>query len=196
MSAKINFFNIILDQCKIMNEAMKLLNEYCVSHNEKTADEIIALEEKGDMSRRILIDELNRTYFTPIDREDLFALSSLIDEITDNTKTTVDGIRLYKIVPDAQMVLITGSLVIITEHLYNAVHEIEKHKSIAREEALKVKETENIVYTQSHLALAELFENDDFKTIFKYRELYKHLQHTAQISVQAVDFLLNILVKM
>ncbi|MDR3293243.1 MAG: DUF47 family protein [Clostridiales bacterium] len=196
MGNKINFFNILLDQCRIMQEAMNILLEYCINGDEKLADDIIALEEKGDMSRRILIDELNKTYFTPIDREDLFALSRLIDEITDHTKTTVDGIRLFKITPNAHMVEITRSLVGITEHIYNAVYRVEKHKSIAREEALKAKEGENVVYNQSHVALADLFDNEDFRTIFKYRELYKHLQHTSEIANQAMDFLLNILVKM
>ena len=194
--AKINFFNMLLDQCKIMEEAMRLLNEYCLKRDEKLADEIILLEEKGDTSRKLLIDELNKTYFTPIDREDLFALSRLIDEITDYTKTTVDGFRLFKILPNEHMITLTGTLFEMTVHIYNAVNRIEKHRSIARDEALKVKAMENVVYNQSHEALADLFENQDFRTIFKYRELYKHLQHTSEIADKAMDFLLNILVKM
>ncbi|MDR1905354.1 MAG: DUF47 family protein, partial [Clostridiales bacterium] len=190
MMKKINFFNILLDQCKIMEEAMKLLNEYCSTNDEKTADNIVSLEEKGDISRRILIDELNKTYFTPIDREDLFALSRLIDEITDNTMATVEEIRLFKVKPNTQMVDITATLVKMTEHIYNAVYRIEKHRSIARDEALKVKEKENQVSFQFQQALAELFETDDFKAIFKYRELYKYLKHSSEIADQAMDFLL------
>jgi predicted phosphate transport protein (TIGR00153 family) len=196
MGNKVNFFNILLDQCKIMQEAMKLLNEFCSTNDEKTADEIIILEDKGDMARRILIDELNKTYFTPIDREDLFALSRLIDEITDNTKSTIESVRLFKVKPNEQMSVITATLVQMTEHTYNAVLRIEKHKSIARDEALKVKEKENLVATQFHQALAELFETDDLKSVFKYREIYKHLKESAEIADRAMDFLLNILVKM
>jgi uncharacterized protein Yka (UPF0111/DUF47 family) len=179
-----------------MEEAMKCLNEFCATHCEKTADEIIVLEDKGDMARRILIDELNKTYFTPIDREDLFALSRLIDEITDNAKSMIEGVRLFKVKPNGQMASITSTLVQMTEHIYNAVFSIEKHKAIARDEALKVKEKENLVATQFHQALAELFETDDFRAILKYREIYKHLKHCSEIADQAMDFLLNILVKM
>ncbi|MDR1940097.1 MAG: DUF47 family protein [Clostridiales bacterium] len=196
MGSKINFFAILIEQCKIMEQAVKRLHEFCLSNDAKAADEIIVFEEKGDMSRRILIDELNKTYFTPIDREDLFALSRLIDEITDNTKTTLEGIRLFKVAPNAQMVSMTATLVKITTHIHNAVFRIEKHKSIAREEALTVKQYENLVSAQFQEALAELFETDDFKAIFKYRELYKHLKHSSEIADQAMDFLLNILVKM
>ena len=51
------------------------------------------------MARRILIDELNNTFITPIDREDLFDLSRHIDEILDYAKTTVDEIRLFNVTP-------------------------------------------------------------------------------------------------
>ena len=45
-------------------------------------------------------------------------------------------------------------------------------------------------------AYANVFESDDFKMIFKYAEIYKHLNHTADVADSAMDFLLDIFAKM
>lgn len=73
---------------------------------------------------------------------------------------------------------------------------MEKHKAIARDEAIMVKNMENKIGTFSYKALANLFDNEDFRTIFKYREIYRHLNHTADIADDAMDSLLDILVSM
>lgn len=191
-----NFFSLLTSQCTHMCKAMQKLNEYCVTHDESKADEVVKIEDEADMVRRVLIDEINKTFITPIDREDLFRLSSQIDEITDYAKTSVDEIRLFKVAPDEDMDNITKTLCEMCEHIYKAVTNIEHHKAISRDEAIKVKELENTVGLQCCVALSNLFECDDFKKIFKYREIYRHLNHTADIGDMAMDYLLDILVKM
>ena len=191
-----NFFSLLEGQCSHMCKAMERLNEYCITHDESCADDVVRIEDEADMVRRVLIDEINKTFITPIDREDLFRLSSQLDEITDYAKTSVDEIRMFKVIPDSDMEHITKTLCEMCEHIYKAVVNIEHHQAISRDEAIKVKELENTVGQQCCEALAILFEDDDFKKIFKYREIYRHLNHTADIGDMAMDNLLDILVKM
>jgi len=191
-----NFFDLLAEQAKLMAKGMRLLNEYCISHNESVADEVIRTEIEGDMVRRVLIDELNRTFITPIDREDLFRFSSQLDEILDYAKTSVDEIRFYSVIPDEEMSAVTAVLLDMCEHSIIAVANVERHKSISRDEAIYVKRMENKVGDMTTRALAVLFDGEDYKRIFKYREIYRHLNQTADIADEAMDSLLDIMVKM
>jgi uncharacterized protein Yka (UPF0111/DUF47 family) len=175
---------------------MKKLHDYCNTFDDKLADEIIQLEDDADMVRRIMIDEINRTFITPLNREDLFNLSRLLDDIIDYAKTSVDEIRLFKLVPNQDMKDMTRLLFEMASHIKKAVQNMEQHRNIAEDEAFRVKRMENEVGKRSYSALADLFENEDFRTIFKYREIYRHLNHTADIADAAMDYLLDILVKM
>lgn len=191
-----NFFELLTRQAEIMTKGMRLLNEYCETHDEELADAVIRAENDGDMVRRILIDELNNTFITPIDREDLFRLSSQLDEILDYAKTSVDEIRFFNVKPDEEMSEVTAALLDMCEHIILAVSNIEKHQAISRDEAIYVKGMENKVGDMTVKALALLFEGDDYKKIFKYREIYRHLNQTADIADTAMDSLLDIMVKM
>jgi Phosphate transport regulator (distant homolog of PhoU) len=191
-----NFFELLIRQSEIMKKGMGLLHDYCETHSEATADAVIKAETDGDMVRRVLIDELNKTFITPIDREDLFRLSSQLDEILDYAKTSVDEIRFFNVVPDDEMIDVTAALLDMCEHIILAVSNIENHQAIARDEAIYVKGMENKVGDMTTRALALLFENDDHKKIFKYREIYRHLNQTADIADEAMDTLMDIMVKM
>lgn len=196
MRKRTNFFNLLENQCDCMLKGMQQLMAYAKTHNEDYAESLILTEDEGDMARRILIDELNKTFITPIERKDIFDLSRLLDEILDYAKTTVDEIRLFNIVPNEDICIMVELLCEMCIHIKKAVSHMEKHKAIARDEAIMVKNMENKIGTFSYKALANLFDNEDFRTIFKYREIYRHLNHTADIADDAMDSLLDILVSM
>ncbi|MDR3186483.1 MAG: DUF47 family protein [Christensenellaceae bacterium] len=190
------FFELLEKQAQYAATGMKLLHNYCETNDESVADGVIKTESDGDMIRRILIDELNKTFITPIDREDLFRLSSQLDEILDYAKTSVDEIRFFNVKPDEEMIAVTAALLDICEHIILAIANIEDHPAISRDEAIYVKAMENKVGDMTTKALAILFEDDDHKKIFKYREIYRHLNQTADLADQAMDLLLDIMVKM
>lgn len=191
-----DFYDLLVKQAEKIADGMRELNEYCKNHDEAIADAVIKTEDEGDMVRRILIDEINKSFVTPIDREDLFKLSAKLDEILDYAKTSVDEIRLFGVIPDPQMQEVTAVLLEMSEHIISAVQNLEKHDAITRDEAIYVKSLENKVGDICVKALAELFDNADFRTIFKYREIYRHLNQTADIADEAMDVLLKVLVKM
>ncbi|MDR3217115.1 MAG: DUF47 family protein [Clostridiaceae bacterium] len=196
MRKPVNFFHLLSEQSDYLLLCMKKLHEYCCDFDDKTAEEIISLEDDADMVRHIMIDEINRTFITPLNREDLFNLSRLLDDIIDYAKTSVDEIRLFKLSPNQDMKDMTQLLYEMASHIKKAVQNMEHYRNIAESEAFHVKRMENEVGKRSYSALATLFEHEDFRTIFKYREIYRHLNHTADIADAAMDYLLDILVKM
>src|ERR687884_515324 len=59
--------------------------------------EVLACEHEGDRITHDIIHRLNQTFVTPIDREDILALASALDDIVDYTEEVADYLGLYKI---------------------------------------------------------------------------------------------------
>ncbi len=148
-----DFFELLTKQAEFINKGVRLLNEYCITHDESVADAVVKAEDEGDMVRRVLVDDMNRTFITPFDREDLFKLSAKLDEVLDYAKTSVDEIRLFKVTPNEEMIEITTALNEMSEHIILAVSNIKRHEAIARDEAIYVKRMENKV---GHLPIRPL----------------------------------------
>ena len=128
-----------------------------------------------------------------MERNDIFDLSRQLDDILDYAKTAVDEMRLFGIEPIGDTTEMVGILFEITRHILSAVSNMEKHKAAAKQEALLVKSLENKMGATYYRALATLFESDDFKYVLKYREVYRHLNTTADEAAIAMDNLLDIL---
>jgi predicted phosphate transport protein (TIGR00153 family) len=77
------FTELLLKQAEYSFEGMQLLLQYVKNPDDALARQVSEMEGQADEVRRILIDELNRTFVTPIDREDIFALSGSVDDVLD-----------------------------------------------------------------------------------------------------------------
>ena len=65
--------------------------------NPEAAEQLSLKEKEADEVRRILIDELNHTFNTPVDREDIFTLSRTIDDVLDYEYSTVDEMEVLNV---------------------------------------------------------------------------------------------------
>ncbi|MCJ7706181.1 MAG: DUF47 family protein, partial [Anaerolineales bacterium] len=77
------FIELLIKQSEFTEEGMKALLQFVKDSDQALAQRVSEIETQADEVRRILIDELNRTFVTPIDREDIFALSMTVDDILD-----------------------------------------------------------------------------------------------------------------
>ena len=85
--SKVDFYHLLLRQAEKTLGGCKALSSFL--RGEGDSEEVNRFEQEADDIRRILIDELNRTFITPMDREDIFALSRAIDDVLDHAKNTV-----------------------------------------------------------------------------------------------------------
>src|SRR3970040_1287139 len=83
------FQKLIEQQASITYESLRLLVKYLETGDSDVAEQLSIMEKEADEVRRILIDELNRTFVTPFDREDIFSLSRSIDDVVDYADSTV-----------------------------------------------------------------------------------------------------------
>ena len=192
---QVSFYQLVINQMDTTLKGIQTLKKYCDSGDEAIGEEVLKIEKEGDLQRRILIDDINNTFITPLDREDLFELSRAIDDILDYAKSTVEELKIYKIKPNDDIKAMVNILVDMSMSLGTAVHQLEKHKNISVEEAVKTKKFENAIEEMYRTSLAKLFENDDIKYILKNRELYRHLSNAADKGDLAANILCDIVVK-
>ena len=152
-----NFLRLITEQAEITLKGLDLLKAYLQSHDAVIAEEITTAEKEADEVRRILIDELNRTFITPIDREDIFTLSRTIDDVLDYAYSTVSEMAILGVEPTTFMVRIASLLREAAYELHLATQRLKDHPSVAADHAQRAKALENRVEDVYREALADLF---------------------------------------
>ena len=192
----LNFYGLLIQQAQVIRDAVEALCVFCETPTQENGDFVKVKEKEADTVRRELVDDINRTFITPIDRDDLYRLSSSIDDLADYAWTTVKEIRIYDIQPDAHLLEMARTLLKMADGLLVCVQNLEKNHAVVSTEATKVKKLENTLNVQFHKSIAELFEADDIKKILKYREIYSHMNHAADTGDFSADILLDIVVKL
>lgn len=194
------FIKLIHEQAALTLEGMELLKAYVTTPDQIIADKLTAKEKEADEARRILIDELNRTFITPFDREDVFALSRAIDDVLDYAYSTMTEIIILKVEPTPFMVRMCSLLRDATFELMEAVDRLQDHPGVTSEHASRAKALENRVEEVYREALADMFsETDDVRHVvkmLKLREVYRHLSNAADRGDEAANVLADIVVKM
>jgi predicted phosphate transport protein (TIGR00153 family) len=194
------FIKLILKQSEFAVAGMETLLAYVKEPAESLAEKLTMLEKEADEVRRILIDELNRTFVTPIDREDIFALSLTVDDVLDYAESTIEEMHLLDVKPNNFIERIVSLLTQAARELCLAVERIEDHPNVANDHAVRAKALENRVETVYREAIADLFrmprDMDHVVEMLKLREVYRHLSNAADRGDAAANVIGDIVVKM
>ena len=162
-----SLIKLIHDQAATTLAGMNALLAYFQNQNPESAALLIKLEKEADEYRRILIHELNKTFVTPFDREDLFELSRTIDDVIDYALTTLEEVELLKVTPTEYMKRIATLLRDAANELLLAVDRLDDYPGVANEHAQRAKSLENRVEVLYREALAELFTGkEDIKHVY------------------------------
>ncbi len=193
------FINLMHNQAAATYEGLQALVAYMNGQDPNAAAQLTAKEKEADEFRRILICELNKTFVTPFDREDIFSLSRAIDDVLDYAYSTVTEMEILKVKPTPYMHRIATLLRDAANELLMAVDRIQEHPGVASEHASRAKAIENKVEEVYREALAELFSGgEDIKHIYKVlkqREVYRHLSNAADRGDEAANVIADIVVK-
>jgi predicted phosphate transport protein (TIGR00153 family) len=193
------FYKLLHDQAAATHEGMEAFLSYVKNPSSEASAAVKMKEKEADEFRRILICELNKSFVTPIDREDIFALSRSIDDVLDYAFSTVTEIEILKIKPTNIMEQIATMLRDSANEILMAVDRIQDHPSVANEHAQRAKALENKVEEYYRESLAELFSGvEDVKhvvKILKYREVYRHLSNAADRGDEAANIIAGIVMK-
>ena len=193
------FIKLIHNQAVLTLEGLEALKAYMQGQDPEAARTLTIKEKEADEARRILIYELNKTFITPFDREDIFALSRTIDDVLDYAYSTITEMEMLKVKPTPYMQRIAALLRDAAAELLQAVDRLELHPGVANEHAQRAKALENRVEEVYREALADLFSGgEDIKQVVKMmkcREVYRHLSNAADRGDEAANVIADIVVK-
>ena len=193
------FSKLIEEQAALTLDGLKLLVKYLETQDRELAEQISLKEKEADEVRRILIDELNHSFVTPFDREDIFALSRSIDDVIDYADSTISEMVTLKVLPTPYMQRMATLLKDAAYELYQAVLRLQKHPNVAIDHAQRAKALENRVEGVYREALADLFSGPEdlhhVVEMLKLREVYRHLSNAADRGDEAANIIADVVVK-
>jgi predicted phosphate transport protein (TIGR00153 family) len=193
------FLQLLEKQAEFTVEGMGALLKYIRQPDQSLAQKVTKIEKQADEVRRILIDELNRTFVTPIDREDIFALSLTIDDVLDYAESTIEEMYMLQVKPNDFMERMVSLLTDAAREIYMGVLRLDDHPNVANDHAVRAKALENRVETVYREAIADLFamprDIDHVVEMLKLREIYRHLSNAADRGDEAANVLGDIVVK-
>ena len=194
-----NFVPLIIRQGEYTVASVESLQAYLKKPIPKKSEQAKLLEREADEVQRILIHDLLDTFVTPLDREDLFALSRALDNFVDYIYSTVQELEIFEFTPTPALSQIAGLLLEMARELHLATQRLLDHPGVASEHARRVKKLENQVEEAYRLTLAELFAgpatNEQMMTILKTREVLRHLSNAADQGDKAADVIMDIRIK-
>ncbi|HEY9078187.1 MAG TPA: DUF47 family protein [Anaerolineaceae bacterium] len=194
------FIQLLVEQAMLTEKGLNQLHQYMEKKDSRLAQQVQATEKEADEVRRILVEELQRTFVTPLDREDIFSLSREVDDILDYANTTVDEMDILEVSPTPYMIRMASLLHDASLELSLAIQRLQdKHYTVANEHVQRAKALENRVETVYREALADLFRRPknfkDVMTMLKVREIYRHLSNAADREDTAANVIGDIVMK-
>jgi len=163
-------------------DTANVLSDYFSKFPASTQDhvkKIKDLEHKGDLLTHETIEMLNKTFVTPIDREDIYHLITRMDDIVDLMYGATSRLALYKIdaiTPEA--IAFAEILKKATEILQHSIHDLrnlKNHRELITH-CVQIHTYENEGDQLMHKAMANLFDTNDAIKIIKWKTIYQDLE--------------------
>ncbi len=160
------------------------------------ARQMFDLEHVGDKLVHDIVGRLNKTFITPLEREDIYDLAATLDEVLDSIEAAADMMVLYRIeAPTKQAVEQAAVIAKQTAVLKTAIDNLEKRKGLD-EHWIEVNRLENDGDRLYRDAVAELFDGDMKCTdIIKWKDIYATLEGAIDQCEDVANILESIVLK-
>jgi uncharacterized protein len=161
------------------------------------ATEIRDCEHEGDRITHDIIDRLNHTFVTPIDREDILALSSALDDIVDYTEEVADYLGLYRIeAPMDQAISLAQVLSSACQEIGKAIPLLRGFNPEISEHTMEVNRLENEGDRITREAVASLFgARIDPMVVIRWKDIFERLEAAIDSTEHVADILYGIVIK-
>jgi predicted phosphate transport protein (TIGR00153 family) len=160
------------------------------------AREILICEQEGDRITHDIIRRLNQTFVTPIDREDILAMASALDDVVDFTEEVADFMGLYRIeAPMEQAQRMAHILLQSSRQIAEAMPRLRGFKDISHY-TVEIHRLENDGDRVVREAMAALFDNGiDPMVVIRWKDIYERLEHAIDATEHVANILEGIVIK-
>jgi uncharacterized protein Yka (UPF0111/DUF47 family) len=192
------FFDILIELTESVLESAKMLDEM-IDKNENFAEyasKIHFMENRCDDLTHQVISDLNDTFITPIDREDIFALVNSLDDIVDTIDTIAQRLHMYKLKTPLQFGPQLSDILLIQTGVLNDVIKDLQNPKQTTDKIVHVKhlETEGDIVFKD--ALLNLFEAEtNVIELIKKKEILEIIERAVDKCQNAATVIEGILIK-
>jgi predicted phosphate transport protein (TIGR00153 family) len=196
------FFDLFEVSAKNMVKAAENLKELIYSWDciDQKLEEMDRIEHQSDTITHEIMYQLNRSFITPFDREDIGTLAHSLDDVTDLIQATADTMVLYKVrEPGKRARELADILVQITTEVENVMPSLRHHNANLEKilnSCVEINRLENVADKIYRTALKELFEDsNDITDIIKWREIYEHMESATDMCEDVANVLEGVALK-
>ncbi len=192
------FFDLFIEAGNNTVKASRLLDQMMATWPDSgdLSKQVVDAEHEGDRITHAIVQRLNSTFVTPIDREDIYGLATQMDDIVDYTEEAADFLGLYKIeAPMSQAQELTKVLVAACEQLAAGLEHLRDFKDLDKY-WIEIHRLENEGDRISRDAVASLFSNGiDPMVVIRWKDMFAVLENAIDATETAAQILEGIVIK-
>ncbi len=192
------YFELFEEAGQNILKASDLLDQLLSTYpdSKELAQEIRACEHEGDRITHDIIDRLNHTFVTPIDREDILSLASALDDIVDYTEEVADFLGLYRIeAPMDQSIKLARVLKAAARQIAEAIPRLRGFRDMSNY-TVEINRLENEGDRISREAIASLFDGGiDPMVVIRWKDLFERLESAIDAAEHVAYILESIVIK-
>jgi uncharacterized protein Yka (UPF0111/DUF47 family) len=192
------YFELFEEAGQNVLQAADLLDRLLATYpdSKELAQDILVCEHEGDRITHDIINRLNHTFVTPLDREDILALASALDDIVDYTEEVADYLGLYKIeAPMDQAIKLARVLKAACRQIAEAVPRLRGFRDISHY-TVEINRLENEGDRITREAVASLFDGGiDPMVVIRWKDLFERLEEAIDAAEHVANILEGIVIK-
>jgi len=197
---EVSFFEMFSENAKLSHEAAILLKDFMndLSDPESKYDRIKTIENRGDDQIHSIFEQLNKSFITPLDREDIHMIAKSMDEVTDMIECTASRFLMYNIdfVPEGAKQM-ADTVVKCTQEVIGLMEALKTKKT---EEISKwiisINDLEGIGDTSFRNNVTALFhDGTPALEIIKWKDIYSNLEATLDACEDVANVIEGIVMK-
>lgn len=178
------FYDYFIEIAKIAQRASNMLVEFIkdLENSEENHKKLKEIEHEGDKKQHEILQELNKTFITPFDREDIYLIAKDMDDVIDFIEATASRFVMLNVnncTEEAEM--LSRMIVKCCEELIALMEELKNMKTSKklRNNIIEINRIEEEGDRVSRKAIRDLFRsNTEVIEIIKWREIYQYLEDT------------------
>lgn len=202
---EVRFFDLLEAQSQTVVKGARLLQE-CLESNASLDDVYLAskkihdIEHEGDELVHRLMERINKSFITPLDREDIYELTSRLDDVLDYVDAVAKRLVTFKISAVTSHAIELGRIILRgaeeTAVGISLLRDLRQSEAILRQ-CTRINQLENDADQVMRDALNDLFNGDarDPLEVIKWKDLYEHLEIATDKCEDVANILEGVLVK-
>jgi predicted phosphate transport protein (TIGR00153 family) len=192
------YFTLFESSATNLVRAADLLDQLMATWPERPqlAREILLCEQEGDHITADIVNRLNQTFVTPIEREDIVELATALDDVLDFAEEVADFMGLYKIeAPMEQAQRLAHILLQAAREISEAMPMLRTFGDL-NPHTKEIHRLENDGDRVVREAMASLFDNGiDPMVVIRWKDIYERLEDAIDAAERVANVLANIVIK-